>query len=100
VDNAAKFSPSDAPIRVTSNARDGHATIEVTDGGPGIPPERREEVVARFANWRPDGYEDRTGVGLGLFICKGILAEHHGGLDIDDAPGGGTILRIHFPVEG
>jgi signal transduction histidine kinase len=100
VDNAAKFSPPDAPIRVTSSSRDGHATIEVTDGGPGIPPERRTEVVARFANWRPEGYEDRTGVGLGLFICKGIVAEHGGELVIDDAPGGGTILRIHFPVEG
>jgi signal transduction histidine kinase len=100
VDNAAKFSPADAPIRVTSGSRDGRATIEVTDGGPGIPPERRAEVVARFANWRPEGYEDRTGAGLGLFICRGIVAEHGGELVIDEAPGGGTILRIRFPLEG
>lgn len=99
VDNAVKFSPAGAPIRVTSSAKDGHATIEVADGGPGIPPEKRDEVVQRFASWRPDGYEDRTGPGLGLFICRGILAEHDGEMFIDEAPGGGTILRIRLPVE-
>lgn len=100
VDNAAKFSPPDAPIMVTSGARNGFATIEVTDEGPGIPLEQREEVVTRFANWRPDGYEDRTGPGLGLFICAGIVAEHDGQMVIEEAPGGGTILRISLPPEG
>jgi signal transduction histidine kinase len=100
VDNAVKFSPAQAPIRITSSTRDGHATVEVADGGPGIPAERRDEVVQRFASWRPRGYEDRTGPGLGLFICKGILAEHDGEMVIDEAPGGGTILRIQLPVEG
>jgi signal transduction histidine kinase len=100
VENAAKFSADDAPIRVTSSTQDDHAVIEVTDEGPGIPSERRGEVFDRFARWRPKGYEDRPGPGLGLFISRGILAEHEGDMVIDEAPGGGTILRILLPVGG
>ena len=100
VENAAKFSAGDAPIRVTSTAFDDHAVIEIADEGPGIPEEHRQDVFARFAGWRPKGYEDRPGSGLGLFISRGILAEHQGVMMIDEAPGGGTIVRIRLPVEG
>lgn len=99
VANAAKFSPVNSPVSVSSSKDGSHAVVEVVDGGPGIPADRREEVFDRFASWRPPGYEDRTGSGLGLFICRGIVAEHSGEMEIDDAPGGGTILRIRLPLE-
>lgn len=99
VDNAAKFSPPDGPITVSTTERDGAAVIDVVDAGPGIPVERRHEVTQRFTSWRPDGYEDRPGPGLGLFITCGIAAEHGAEVAIGDAPGGGTILRITFPLE-
>ncbi len=99
VENAAKFSPPDAPIRVSSRAGDASALVEVADTGPGIPEERRDEVFGRFARWRPGGYEDRPGPGLGLFISRGILAEHDGEMVIDEAPAGGTIVRIRLPLE-
>jgi signal transduction histidine kinase len=100
VDNAAKFSPPDAPIRVTSAMNGQDALIEVADGGPGIPEERREEVFERFARWRPAGYEDRPGAGLGLFIARAIVSEHGGDMFIEAAPDGGTIVRIRIPMEG
>jgi signal transduction histidine kinase len=99
IENAAKFSPSDAPIRVSSDAAGPTAVVEVADGGPGIPGNRRVEVVGRFARWRPHGYEDRPGSGLGLFISCGILAEHGGEIEIGEAPAGGTIVRIRLPLE-
>jgi len=100
LDNAARFSPPDAPIRVRVWAEAERAVIEVEDRGPGVPAERHDEVFARFARWRPPGYEDRPGSGLGLFICRGIAVAHGGGASIADAPGGGTILRIELPMEG
>ncbi len=104
VDNAAKFSPPEAPIRVTTRIDDdGGATIEVVDQGPGIPLERRDDVFDKYPNWRPDGYEQAAGSGLGLFLVRGIVAGHDGEVVIVDAPGGGTMLRVRIPripVEG
>jgi signal transduction histidine kinase len=100
VDNAAKFSPPDAPIHVATLIDDGAATIEVVDHGPGIPPERRSDVFDKYPNWRPDGYEQEAGSGLGLFLVRGIVDGHNGHVGIVDAPGGGTMLRIRIPLEG
>ncbi len=103
VDNAAKFSPPDTPIHVTTRIDDGGVTIEVVDQGPGIPPERRDDVFDKYPNWRPDGYEQAAGSGLGLFLVRGIVAGHDGEVVIVDAPGGGTMLRVRIPripVEG
>ena len=100
LDNAAAYSPPDAPI-VVRVLRDGaDALIEVEDRGPGIPPERREAVFERFASWRPDGYEDRPGTGLGLYITRAIARGHHGEASIEAARTGGTMLTVRLPAEG
>jgi signal transduction histidine kinase len=88
VDNAAKFSPAEASIQVTADADDRHVTIEVSDHGPGIPPEQRDEVFVKYGTWRPDGYEEVNGSGLGLFLVRGIVTAHGGDVTIEDAPGG------------
>jgi signal transduction histidine kinase len=98
IDNAAAFSPEGTPIDVTVANGDGEVVVTVEDGGPGIPPERREALFERFARWRPPGYEDVPGSGLGLFICRGIVREHGGDVTLENRPGGsGTILRISLP---
>jgi signal transduction histidine kinase len=99
VDNAAKFSPPGSPIRVSVRRDGSDVTIDVIDAGPGIPPEMRELVFTKFPNWRPDGYQEKPGSGLGLFIAKGLVAEHSGEIVVEDAAGGGTMLRVRLPVE-
>jgi signal transduction histidine kinase len=98
IDNAVAFSPEGTPVRIAVQAADGRP-IEITieDEGPGIPPERREELFERFARWRPAGYEEIPGSGLGLFICRGIVREHGGDVTIENDAGRGTILRISLP---
>ena len=86
---------------MTTRIEDGGATIEVVDEGPGIPLERRDDVFDKYPNWRPDGYEQAAGSGLGLFLVRGIVDGHDGEVLIVDAPGGGTMLRVRIPdVEG
>jgi signal transduction histidine kinase len=100
IDNAVAFSPPDAPITVGLR-RDGHdALLEVIDRGPGVPPDKREAVFERFSDWRPPGYEDRPGAGLGLFISRAVARGHGGEASISDGPTGGTMLVIRLPVEG
>jgi signal transduction histidine kinase len=98
IDNAAAFSPEESSIRVgVEDAGEGAAAITIQDEGPGIPPERREEVFERFSRWRPQGYSDVPGSGLGLFICRGIVREHGGEITLENGAERGTILRILLP---
>ena len=73
------------------------AVIQIADAGPGVPPEVRDEVFEKFARWRPPGYEDRPGSGLGLFITRSIARELGGDAVLGSAASGGTILRIRIP---
>jgi signal transduction histidine kinase len=100
IENAVTFSPPDAPISVRLSTDGDDAVIEVGDHGPGIPSDRRDAVFQRFADWRPTGYEDRPGTGLGLFICRAIARRHGGEASIGDGPAEGTMLIIRLPVEG
>lgn len=100
VQNAGEYSPAAEPIEVALTREGDDAVLTVTDHGPGIPEDKREHVFTTFPNWRPAGYEEVQGTGLGLFISKALVAEHRGEISIEDAPGGGTMLRIRLPQEG
>jgi two-component system sensor histidine kinase KdpD len=98
VRNAAQYSPPDRPVEIRLTREGDTAVLTIVDHGPGIPEERREQVFTTFPNWRPAGYEEVQGTGLGLFISRGLVAEHDGDMSIQDAPGGGTMLRIRLPA--
>lgn len=68
--------------------------VEVADTGVGIAPEHLPHVFEPFYTTKPEG----KGTGLGLAICKRIVHQHHGTLEIDSAPGRGTIVRVTIPV--
>ena len=96
IDNAAKFSPPGSPIEVRAyrGGPEGGIVLEVADRGPGIPPEHREEVFAKFSTYRPPGYEETPGAGLGLFISRAHVMAHGGRLDIEGQAERGTMLRV------
>ena len=98
VQNAGTYSPSGAPIGVTLTLEGEDAVLAVTDQGPGIPDDKRDHVFTTFPNWRPAGYEEVQGTGLGLFISRALVAEHGGEISVEDAAGGGTMLRIRLPL--
>lgn len=100
VDNAAKFSPPDAPIEVEVRREDDAAVLEVSDRGPGIPLDRLDDVFERFARWRPAGYEETPGAGLGLYLARAHVRAHGGRIEIAERDEGGSILRVTLPGEG
>jgi two-component system sensor histidine kinase KdpD len=101
LDNAAKFSPPDAPIEVrVARDDDDWVIIEIADRGPGITPEHRSSVFERFSSWRPPGYEETPGSGLGLFIARAHVLAHGGRMALEDRDEGGTMLRVTVPGEG
>ena len=78
LENALRFSPADTPIDVRTRAEGPSALIEIEDRGPGIPPDMHEQVFEKFIRWRPRGYEDTPGSGLGLFVTRQIAREQGG----------------------
>lgn len=98
LDNACKYAPKDTLVKVWARRRDDHIIIEVTDQGPGIPPEDREKVFDMF--YRVNLADSQpAGTGLGLAICRGII-EAHGGTIAAEAGlhGVGTAIVIRLPL--
>lgn len=100
VENAVKYSPDESEVRVAVVARDGEALIDVIDQGIGIPPGDLPEIFNRFH--RGSNVDDRrfAGMGLGLFICKGIVEEHGGRIWVESRVGAGSAFHVALPLEG
>lgn len=91
VENAVSHTP---PRTVVEVAAGPGRQCSVRDHGPGIPAAQRGAVLERF--YRLD--KNRTeGVGLGLAIASTIMDLHGGEIRIEDAPGGGALVRLIFP---
>jgi signal transduction histidine kinase/DNA-binding response OmpR family regulator len=95
LDNARKFSPSDATVSVRAEACDGGVEVEVADQGHGIPAAELPHVFERF--WQADHSSPEAGAGLGLPICRAIVARHEGRIWIDSEPGKGTTVSLFLP---
>src|SRR5207253_3220100 len=84
IENALKFSPGGAGVRVEVEAVDGEVRLHVVDRGPGIPPAERERVFEPFR--RLDGAA--RGAGLGLAIARGFAQANGGRVWAEGAEGG------------
>jgi two-component system sensor histidine kinase KdpD len=98
VDNALRFAPPGAPVRVEAGAFGRRVDLLVIDTGPGIPLDLRGEVFRPFQRLgdSPGG----TGVGLGLAVARGFVLAMDGELTIEDTPGGGTTMVLSLPEAG
>lgn len=92
VANAAKFSPEGTLITVRVAGNDEHVEVTVRDDGPGIPPGRRADLFRRFGRLDPG----TKGMGLGLYISRGLARAHGGDLTLLDEgpPGAAFVLRL------
>jgi two-component system cell cycle sensor histidine kinase/response regulator CckA len=70
------------------------ALIEVSDDGPGIPPEVVSKIFDPFFTTKPVG----EGTGLGLATVYGIVKQSDGWIDVESQPGQGAVFRIFLPV--
>jgi len=96
IDIAVKYSDAGGEVRVAAATEDGVVRVEVADRGPGIPPEQHGLIFEKFG--RAHAGKGKPGTGLGLFIARSIAEAHGGTLEVDSAPGAGTIFRFELPV--
>jgi two-component system sensor histidine kinase ChvG len=98
LDNAVSFSPPGAPIEVEIVGGGDRVTIAVSDHGPGIAPDSREKVFARFHSLRPADEDFGSHSGLGLAIARTIVEAHYGTLAAEDRSDGEPGARLEFDL--
>jgi two-component system sensor histidine kinase KdpD len=90
--NAIRYSPPEAPPRVTGSSLGERVELRVIDRGPGIPPTYLERVFAPFQ--RLGDTDNTTGVGLGLALSRGLTESMGGTLKPEESPGGGLTMVV------
>lgn len=81
-------------IEVRTYEKEGKACLSVSDNGPGIPKEIREQVFEPFFTTKTAG----EGTGLGLAIIHSIIHEHKGAISLQSDPGEGTRFTVELPA--
>lgn len=98
LENALKYSPKDAVVRICLYQENGKVVIEVQDWGIGIKRQDQDRIFERF--YRVDKARSRElgGTGLGLSIVKHIVLAHSGEISVESDFGEGSIFRVFLPI--
>lgn len=95
--NAIKFSARDTSVTVSSKLTKGDVQILVEDQGRGIASEDLPGLFDRFRQTRISDSLELGGSGLGLYVCKGIVEQHGGTIEVFSQPAQGTKFLIAIP---
>lgn len=98
IDNAIKFSPDGAAIRISIRTVGEKAAVSVKDFGCGIRKEDLAKIWTRFYKTDASRGKDKRGTGLGLSIVKEILTAHGETIDVTSTPGSGTEFIFRLPL--
>jgi signal transduction histidine kinase len=100
VGNAAKYSPPDGQITISlaNDPEHGEASVTVSDEGPGIAVEEREQVFSAFFRTRDVTRGQIAGLGLGLYICQELVTAHGGAISIKESASGGAAFTVALPI--
>ncbi len=97
IDNAAKYTPENTQIAISVEAKDGWVRVSVLDHGGGIPEERQKRLFGAFERGGTRDEDRYAGLGLGLFICKGIIDLHCGRIGVKSQIGHGSTFFFELP---
>ena len=93
--NAIEVSPAGGQVSLGVHGADApsqRVVLEVSDEGPGIPPEQRDDIFHPFFTTK------ETGVGLGLALVHQMVVEHEGEITVASEVGRGSVFRVTLPV--
>lgn len=97
IDNASRYTQPGDTIAVTTAKDNRYNILYISDTGTGIAPEHLQQVFDRFYKVDASRKRGKQGTGLGLFICKMIIEEHGGKIEVESELGKGTTFIIKLP---
>ncbi|MHB8899897.1 MAG: HAMP domain-containing sensor histidine kinase [Thermoguttaceae bacterium] len=100
IDNAIKYSPDGAAVRISAEQREAELVIRVEDHGCGIAPKHLPRLFERFYRVDKNRSRDLGGTGLGLAIVKHIVTAHRGSVQVESTVGRGSVFSLHLPAAG
>jgi two-component system phosphate regulon sensor histidine kinase PhoR len=98
VDNALKYSPDTAPVRLSVHSDARSTRIAVADEGPGVPRREQRDIFRKFVRGTAAGLSNSKGTGIGLAIADHIVRDHGGRLTLESEPGRGSCFTIVLPT--
>lgn len=100
VTNASRYSSPDQPIQIGLASQENVARVWVRDKGPGLSIEAQKKLWQRFSQVKevPMRSGLGKGLGLGLYICQTLIAQHQGEVGAESAPGKGSTFWFTLPI--
>lgn len=100
VSNATRYSPEGSPVKVLVDCRRDIGIIEVYDKGPGIPRDEQRHIFEPFYRGSNVQESSKSGLGVGLAICKDIVERHSGRIWYRSREGKGSVFIVELPLNG
>jgi signal transduction histidine kinase len=103
LDNAVKWSPADAAVRIDAYRDGGQVVVAVSDTGPGVPADDRERIFEWFTQADSGDTRPRGGIGLGLYVARQLARAHGGDLALANDRGDGASgarFELRLPLAG
>lgn len=97
LENAAKYSPPDAPITISSEVAGAEVVTSVADRGMGIDGHEQALIFDKFYRGKDQRYRVQ-GTGMGLAICKAIVEAHGGKMGVTSQVGSGSVFQFSLPL--
>lgn len=98
IGNAIKFcDPNTGVIELRIGEKGNQSCVCLSDNGPGIPPSKREFIFERFTQVSDRKMGKPTGSGLGLYICRQIVEQHRGNIQLRERNNWGATFEVSLP---
>jgi signal transduction histidine kinase len=96
LDNAIKYSPPDTSIQLSLTGEEDAAVIRIRDQGQGIPESELEKVFDKY--YRGSRSSGSSGAGIGLYLVRRIIEQHHGSVSLAGGETGGITAKVELPL--
>jgi K+-sensing histidine kinase KdpD len=98
IDNAYKYSPENAVVKVLLQKENEKAILKIADEGEGISNSEKKMIFQKFYRVGNETIRNTKGTGLGLYLCKRIVRDHKGTISIQDNLPKGSIFKVCLPA--
>jgi signal transduction histidine kinase len=96
LDNAVKYSPKENPVSIELHHQDTRLNLKIRDEGAGIADTEKKKIFEKFYRLGNEATKRAKGTGLGLYLTRKIVTNHHGQLFVENNLPNGSVFIIQL----